>query len=217
MAQLAARLAGEGLPAPEVRKLLDGYYAGFDRAKRAKLDVTGFGPPLGNPLAPVSIVEFSDFTCPFCQRIKPELDRFVENNERRVRLYYKPFPIASHQNAMEAALAGEWARDNGLFWRMYGELFAHPNALSKSDLAGYAAAIGGNVEDLRAAIDTERGKARVTASQAEARAAGITGTPTLFLNGRKLDLPMAMDFQEMLDFAVEDEEEWASHGGWTRD
>ena len=217
MARLAARLAAQGLSVDEARKALTDYYAGFDRAERARLDVKDFGPPRGNADAPVQIVEFSDFTCPFCQRLEPELDRFVAAHPDRVRLYYKPFPIASHPRALEAAIAGEWARDHGLFWKMYAQLFANPGALEDEDLAGYAAAVGGDPDDLRRALETGRDRPRIAASQAEARAAGIKGTPTLFFNGRRLDLPWGRDVQGILEFTVEDEVEWAAHGGWTRD
>ena len=218
MARLAARLAGQGLPLGEVKRLLFDYYAGFDRAKRARLDVKDFGPPLGDAAAPITLVEYSDYTCPFCQRVKPELDRFVRENAGRVRLYYKPFPIPSHARAMEAALAGEWARQQGLFWKMYDQLFAHPHALSDDDLAGYASAIGGDPDDLREALEAGRDRPRVTASMAEARAARIAGTPTLFIDGRRLDLPFAPQaLSEVLAFALEDEEEWAKQGGWARD
>lgn len=217
-AQLTARLAALGLEAPEVRQVLAGYYSAFPRSKRARLDVKDFGPPRGNPSAKVVIVEFSDFTCPYCQRLKPELDRYVDENPSRVRLYYKPFPILSHTHALEAAIAVEWARDQGLFWKMYEQLFAHPRALSPDDLAGYAEAIGGAPDDLRKALESGRNKDRISASQAEARAARLAGTPTLYLNGRKLELPLLPGLKEVLDHAVADEEEWLENdGGWARD
>jgi protein-disulfide isomerase len=204
-------------PPEQLRQMLAAYYSGFSKSKRARLDVKEFGPPLGEPAAPAALVEFSDYTCPFCQRIKPELDRFVRDNPERVRLYYKPFPIPSHARAMEAALAGEWARSRGLFWKMFDQLFAHPHALADDDLAGYARAIGGDPDDLGRAIVTGRDKVRVSASMAEARAAGIAGTPTLFLNGRKLDLPLGSDLADVLDFTLQDEEEWTANGGWAKD
>ena len=178
----------------------------------------GFAPPLGNPDAPVTIVEFSDFACPYCQAMRPELERFVLENPSRVKLVYKPFPIASHPRAQEAALAAEWARDRGLFWKMHDELFDNPKALADDDLAHYATKIGGDADDLRSALEQGRNKARIAASQAEARAAGLPGTPTLYLNGRRLTLPIApTEIRESLRFAVEDEEEWAKNNGWARD
>jgi protein-disulfide isomerase len=218
MATLVARLAGQGMTAHEILKALTEYYAGFERGKRATLDVKNFAPPMGRSDAPVAIVEFSDFACPYCQALRPELERFVLENERRVKLYYKPFPIASHPRAREAAIAGEWARDRGLFWKMVGELFDHPHALSDDDLAAYAVRIGGDADDLRSALAQGRNEARIAASQAEARAAGLAGTPTLYVNGRRLTLPGApSEIRETLRFTVEDEEEWKEHDGWGRD
>jgi protein-disulfide isomerase len=217
MARLAARLVARGATAADVQRTLRTYYAGFDRAKRARLEVKDFGPPLGDAKAPVAIVEFSDFTCPFCQQVKPELDRFVRDHADQVRLYYKPYPIPSHEHALDAAVAAEWARDRGLFWKMYDELFSHAHQLTESDLAGYADSIGGDPDDLRKALETGRNKARIAASQREARAAGMSGTPTFYLNGHRMDLPYGEDFQEVFEFALEDELEWAKHGGWERD
>jgi protein-disulfide isomerase len=218
MASLAARLAGQGLTAGEILKALTEYYAGFEKAKRAKLDVKDFGPPLGDPAAPVAIVEFSDFTCPYCQALRPELEAFVKENASKVRLYYKPFPLSSHARSMEAALTGEWARSKGIFWKMHDHLFTHPQKLSNDDLAAAARAVGGDPDDLSQALASGRDKAKVQASMTEARAAGLAGTPTLYLGGRRLSLPMApRDAPEVLRFAAEDEQEWAKSSGWAKD
>ena len=218
MASLVVRLAGQGMTASEILKFLAGYYSGFDRSKRARLDVKDFSPPLGKADAPVAAVEFSDFACPYCQALRPELERFVSQNEARVKLYYKPFPISSHPRAQEATVAAEWARDRGLFWKMHDQLFDHPHALADDDLAGYAAAIGGDADDLRKALEQGRNRARIAASQAEARGVGLVGTPTTYFNGRKLDLPRApSEIADALRFNLEDEEEWSRHNGWTRD
>jgi protein-disulfide isomerase len=218
MAALAARLAGQGLKSGEILKYLTEYYSGFDKRKRARLDVKDFGPPLGAASAPVSIVEFSDFTCPYCQALRPELERFVKENAARVRLFYKPFPLPSHARSTELALAGEWARDKGVFWKMHDDLFDHPHKVSDDDLAAAARAVGGDPDDLLQAISSGRDRARVNASMAEGRAAGLVGTPTLFLNGRKLNVPMVpTDAPEVLRFTLEDEEEWTKSGGWARD
>jgi len=217
MASLVVRLAGQGLGAGEVLKALTAYYSAFDASRRAKLDLSGFGPPLGSADARVTLVEFSDFACPFCQALRPELERFVREHEGRVKLFCKPFPIASHPRAMEAALAGEWARAHGLFWPMHDRLFAHPHQLSDDDLAADARALGADPDDLLAAIAEGRDRARIAASQAEARAAGLVGTPTLFLNGRRLDLGPVRDVNAILQFALEDEEEWMRAGRFERD
>jgi protein-disulfide isomerase len=158
-------------------------------------------------------VEFSDFTCPYCRQIRPALEEFVRERAGRVKLYYKPFPIESHEHAAEAAQAAEWARDHGLFWAMHDRLFDAPEALSVEDLADHARALGGDAEDLRAALASGKYRQNVRASQAEARTAGLRGTPTIFMNGRLLtDLS-----PEALELALEDEEEWVKQRGWSRD
>jgi protein-disulfide isomerase len=218
MAAFVVRLAALDMSADDILKALLDYYASFPRSKRAKLDVKAFGPPLGNPEAKVTLVEFSDFTCPFCQALRPELERFVKDHEDRVRLYYKPFPISSHPRAKEAAITAEWARDSGFFWKMHDLLFEHPHALSDSDLASYAADVGGDPDDLAAALAKERDEDRIAASQAEARAAGLRGTPTLYINGRRLDMPAGPgQMYDLLTATLGDEEEWTPHERWDSD
>jgi protein-disulfide isomerase len=211
MANRAIRHARAGATKPDLLRAVTAYYAAFDH--RARLDVAGFGPPLGSENAPVALVEFSDFTCPYCRQIRPALEEFVRERAGRVKLYYKPFPIESHEHAAEAAQAAEWARDHGLFWAMHDRLFDAPEALSVEDLADHARALGGDAEDLRAALASGKYRQNVRASQAEARTAGLRGTPTIFMNGRLLtDLS-----PEALELALEDEEEWVKQRGWSRD
>jgi protein-disulfide isomerase len=214
MAALAARLAGAGATKADLTRMLASYYGSFDR--RVKLDVAASGPPRGNASAPVSLVEFSDFTCPYCQKIHAPLASFVEARADRVKLFYKPFPIESHPGALEAAQAAEWARAKGIFWPMHDAMFENPGAAhSVADLADLARGAGGDPADLRAALEEKTFVPKVRASQAEARQAGIRGTPTLFINGR---MHVLSDFsEEGLDFTLRDEEEWQKHGGWERD
>ncbi len=214
MAALAARLVKAGAGKADLAKGLDAYYGSFE--KRAKLDVSQFGPPRGSPEAPATLVEFSDFTCPYCQRVHAPLAAYVQARAERVKLFYKPFPIESHPGALDAAQAGEWARSKGLFWPMHDAMFEHPEAAhSVGDLADLARGIGGDPADLRAALEEKTFLEKVRASQSEARQAGIRGTPTLFVNGRMLVLSDFSD--DGLDFTLQDEAEWQGHGGWERD
>lgn len=212
MARLAARLVRAGAKGQDLATTVDAYYASFD--KRAKLDLDGWGPPLGNPGAPVTIVEFSDFTCPYCALARPALETFVKARAGRVKLFFKPFPIASHPGALDAALAGEWAREKGIFWPMHDGIFG-ARAHSVEALADVARELGADAADLRAAIGEQRHLPRILASQAEARTAGIRGTPTIFLDGRML---LLSDFsEEGLEQTLQDEEEWLRDGGWAKD
>lgn len=211
-ARLAVRLARAGAGPADLRRFVNEYHASFDR--RARLELDGFGPPLGNPDAPVTIVEYSDFTCPFCQALRPVLEAFVSARADRVKLFYKPFPIEAHPGAAEAAEAVEWARDQEIFWPMHDALFTTQDH-SLDRLAALAGELGGDPGDLRDAVQSRRNAGRIRASQAEGRAAGMKGTPTLFMNGRLLTIP---DYsEETLEMALEDEEEWQAHRGWKRD
>lgn len=213
MARLAARYARAGAQKEELAKLLDEYYASFD--KRARLETASYGPPLGDPAAPITIVEFSDFACPFCAQLRPVLERFVEERTGRVKLVYKPFPIDAHPGAFEAAQAAEWARGQGIFWKYHDTLYANARSLSPGELASYARGLGADGDALEAALESGAFKGRVQASREEARVAGLRATPTLFIDGRRLVLP---DLNEStLELTLEDEEEWKAHGGWERD
>jgi protein-disulfide isomerase len=215
MARLAVRLAAAGLDREKLERAITDYYASFDAPKRAKLDVADFGPPLGDPKAPVVLVEFSDFTCPMCQVVRPTLEKFVADRPGRVRLHYKPFPIEAHANALEAAQAVEWARDRGAFWKMHDTLFDNPYAFDLESLVSFAGQLGLDGADLTAALKSGRNVPRIRASMAEAKAAGIPGTPSLFLDGR---MHRVTSFSEPdLEFTLEDEEEWIRHEGWIRD
>jgi protein-disulfide isomerase len=210
---LAARLVRAGAKRADLEKALAAYYGSFER--RAKLDVAAFGPPLGSPDARITFVEFSDFTCPYCQMIRAGLETFVRTRSERVKLYFKPFPIESHPGALECAQAAEWARDKGRFWAMHDAIFEHPEAHAVNDLAALAGALGLPAAELRAALEDRRYLDRIRGSQAEARAAGLKGTPTLFVSGRMLVITDLSD--EGLEFTLEDEEEWQANRGWARD
>jgi protein-disulfide isomerase len=214
MARLAARYAALGAKKEDVAKLLDEYYASFDR--RARIDTAAFGPPFGDPGAPITLVEYSDFACPYCRALRPVLERFVEAHAGRVKLVYKPFPIDAHPGAFDAAQAAEWARGQGIFWKYYETLFAHPHDLGVDDLVSYAKELGADGAALRKALEDRSFAARVSASREEARTAGLRGTPTLFFDGRRLVLP-DMNDPAVLELTLEDEEEWRAHRGWRHD
>ncbi|HSN90745.1 MAG TPA: thioredoxin domain-containing protein, partial [Anaeromyxobacteraceae bacterium] len=200
MVRLAARYARAGAARAEIARLLDQYYASFDR--RARLETASYGPPLGDPAAPVTIVEFSDFACPFCAQLRPVLERFVEERAGRVKLVYKPFPIDAHPGAFEAALAAEWARGQGIFWKFHDALYANARDFSPGALASLARGLGADGDALQAALESGALQGRVQASRQEARAAGLRATPTLFFDGRLLVLP---DLNEAtLDLTLED-------------
>jgi len=211
MAALAARLAGMGLSSNEIIRVLTDYYASFDKAKRARIETASLGAPLGDPKAPITLVEYADFECPFCQQLRPKLEAFVKAHPGRVKLHFKPFPIPGHPRAEPAAEAAEWARDQGIFWPFHDAMFENPKSLDADSLAALADRLGKDGDALRRALNDRKYRDRVQGSMLEARRAGVIGTPTLFVNGRRHVIPDYSD--TVLEFVLEDEEEWAK-AGW---
>ncbi len=215
MIRLAAGvLAAEPKATPAfVQGFVTQYYLSFE--KRAQLDVKAWGPPLGDEKAPATLVVFSDFTCPYCKASRPVLEAFVAAHPGRVKLYFKPYPILRHPGALEAAMAAEWAREQGAFWKLHDALF-ESDAHDLDAIDERAQAAGLDAAELRDALLARTMEARVRAAQTEANGVGVRSTPALFLNGRRLELPALT--AAWLAFALEDEEEWIANAGtWARD
>jgi len=130
--------------------------------------------------APITVVEYGDFECPYCRAAAPVLRRLVDGSGDRVRLVFRHFPLFSkHPFALTAALAAEASGDR--FWAMHDQLFAHQDRLTDADLVRYAAEIGvGGVVGEAA----QRFKPAVHADYAAGKEAGVRGTPTLFVDDR---------------------------------
>ncbi len=134
----------------------------------------------------VTLVEFSDFKCPYCAKMVPVLDELMRSYPGKVRLVVKDFPLAIHQGselAHEGCLA---ARAQGKYWEMYHLLFANQQRLTESDLLNYAQDLHLDAARFQRALDTHQYRADVEESLAEGVAFGVTATPTFFFNGRKL-------------------------------
>jgi protein-disulfide isomerase len=134
----------------------------------------------GRSEAPTTVVEYGDFECPFCRSAAPVLRHFIDESGGRVRLIWRHFPLfRDHPFALTAALAAEASGDR--FWAMHDQLFAHQGHLTDADLADYARQIGAGAVVGDAA---QRFRPAVEADYAAGAAAGVRGTPTLFVDGR---------------------------------
>ncbi|MFT7578637.1 MAG: protein-disulfide isomerase [Myxococcota bacterium] len=152
-------------------------------------------PMKGKADAKIQIVEFSDFQCPFCSRVtKPLLDVKAHYGDDAV-IAFKHFPLSFHKEAMPAAVASMCALDQGKFWEYHDQLFANQKALKDDNLKTYAKNIGLDEAKFSTCLSSDAHKAKVTADMAEARAAGVRGTPTLFINGRKFNSPSGYNVQ----------------------
>jgi protein-disulfide isomerase len=137
--------------------------------------------------APVTIVEFSDFHCPFCKRVQPTLAQLLERYPGKVRLAYRDYPIDGlHPQARKAAEAARCARDQGKFWEYHDLLFAGPPSATPEALERYAGQAGLDVAAFGACLSGGVHRAAVQRDVDEAGRLGISGTPGFFINGRPL-------------------------------
>ena len=137
--------------------------------------------------APVTILEWSDFQCPFCREAQPALGRLLAEFPEQVRLVFKDFPLRSHELAVPAALAARCASAQGRFWEYHDLLFAAQPAFARDELVGYARRLGLDVPRFTECLDAARLQGDVMADQSEGRAAGVRATPTFFVNGQKIE------------------------------
>lgn len=144
-------------------------------------------PAKGPAAAPVEIIEFSDFQCPFCLRAQPAVAQVLKTYGDRVRLVYRHYPLRNHPHARPAAEAASCAAAQGKFWEYHDRLFGNAGKLSDSDLKDHAVAVGLNRGTFTACFDQKEFKKDIDTDIAEADEAGVSGTPAFFINGRSLD------------------------------
>jgi protein-disulfide isomerase len=135
--------------------------------------------------APVTVLEYGDFQCPFCGRAERIL-RELLSDFADVRYVWRHLPLTDvHPNAQLAAEAAEAASDQGAFWEMHDVLLEQQKALRPSDLIGYAQELGLDVDRFTDALSTHSGAGRVAEDVDSADLSGVSGTPTFFINGRR--------------------------------
>jgi protein-disulfide isomerase len=156
-------------------------------AQTGAIDVRPDDPVRGNPRAPVTVVVFSDFQCPFCARVGPTLDEVQRAYGDKVRIVWKHQPLAFHPNALPAAEAAEAAREQGKFWQMHDRLFASQRELSPDAYERFAKEIGLDVRRFQESVRSGRARPRIQEDQRLASRIGAEATPTLFVNGERIE------------------------------
>lgn len=151
-----------------------------------RVQVAATGPSRGPKDAKVTIVEFSDFQCPYCARARATLDQVMKEYGNKVRLVYRDFPLAFHEHAQKAAEAGQCAHDQGKFWEMHDWMFDHQKSLAVSELKSAARKLGLQGEAFDRCLDSGQHAALVAESLKAGQQAGVRGTPAFFINGRFL-------------------------------
>ena len=157
----------------------------------------------GPAAAPVTVFEWSDYECPFCQRAQDVIQRLQAEFPDTVRFVFKDFPLRSHPNALPAAIAARCAGAQGRYWEYHDLLFVAQPDLSRDHLIGYARRLGLDAPAFTECLDTGRFRDAVLAEQREGREAGVRATPTFFINQRKIEgsLPLG-EFRDAIQQAL---------------
>lgn len=151
---------------------------------RADVSIDG-APVRGEASAPVTLVEFSDFHCPFCRRVQTTLKALLDRYGGKLKLVYRDFPLDSlHPGARRAAEAARCAHDQGKFWAYHDALFANAPRASSEDLQRYAEQVGLDVAKFDACVSSGVHRATVQHDVDEGTRLGVNGTPAFFINGR---------------------------------
>jgi protein-disulfide isomerase len=155
-------------------------------ALRAEVSIAG-APIRGDERAPVTIVKFEDYHCPFCKTVQPTFKELLKKYDGRIRLVHKDLPLDDlHPQARQAAEAARCAGEQGKFWEYHDVLYANAPKASTADLKTYAEQLGLTVESFEDCFSKGKYKAAVQKDYAEAANLGLTGTPAFFINGREL-------------------------------
>lgn len=151
-----------------------------------RVKVAEAGAPAKGPKdAPVKIIEFSDFQCPYCGRLEPEIEKVLKTYGNKVRLVYRQFPLTQiHPFAQKAAEASLCAKAQGKFWQMHDAMFANQSALAVNQLKATAKKLGLDTKKFDTCLDSGETAAAVAADEQAGQEAGVNGTPALFVNGR---------------------------------
>jgi protein-disulfide isomerase len=166
---------------------------------RQKVETAG-RPALGPVNAPIEMIEFSDFQCPFCLRANPIVTQVLHEYGDKIRFTYRHYPLGNHPNARPAAEASACANEQGKFWPYHDRLFADPTHLSQDDLKQDAAALGLDTGKFDACVASHKYKADVDADVAAGDEAGVDGTPAFFINGRMVSGAQSFDlFKRIID------------------
>jgi protein-disulfide isomerase len=187
----------EYLKETEERKLTSSYAQQLRKAAAVQTFLTAPEPPQfdiatddqpvkGNPSASVTVVEFTDFQCPSCAQQHPVLEKLATEYGERVRFVIRDFPLSQHANAVKAAEAAEAAREQGKYWEYAAILFRNQSALEVPKLKEYATTLGLDRAKFDAALDTGKFSEQVRRDVLDGQKFGVNGTPTLYVNGRRV-------------------------------
>ncbi len=165
-----------------------------------RIQVADSGPSRGPKDAPVTIIEFSDYQCPYCSRAEATMNQIRSVYGDRVRIVFRDFPLSFHQNAQKAAEAAGCALEQNKFWELHEKMFANQGALDVENLRKAAGELGLDRKKFDECLDSGRRAAEIKKDQQEAQLVGVTGTPGFFVNGRFVNGAQPFDnFARLID------------------
>jgi protein-disulfide isomerase len=187
IAKIAIQGVKDGKSLIEISKLMDASpKAHRPKLLEAPINIAVDGAPVKGPAdARITLVEFSDFECPFCSSAEKQVDVVMAAYPKDVKLIYKQFPLSMHPHAELAAEASLAAREQGKFWEMYDVLFKNFRTLSKTSIMAMAKGIGLDMDKFKSDLESGKFKAVVEKDLADGEAAGVYGTPAFYINGKQ--------------------------------
>jgi protein-disulfide isomerase len=159
----------------------------------------GSSPVKGDPNAPVTIVEFSDFQCPYCSRLQPTLREVLKAYPKEVKLIFKDFPLSFHKQAKNAAKAARASGEQGKYWEMHDLIFANYEKLTEEMFSEFATQLGLDMKKFTADYNSTKYDSLIQDDMALGQRVGVRGTPTLFLNGKRMASRSFNDFKEEIN------------------
>ncbi len=196
----------------QIRRILsyEGYIEGLKSTAEIEIltepfrvEVAATGPSKGPDAAPVTIVEFSDFECPYCGRVNPAIEKVLDTYGDKVRIVFRQFPLDIHPNARKAGEASLCAGEQDRFWQMHDVMFSDQKNLAVDGLKALAAGIGGlDASAFNACLDSGRFAETVEEDLKAGARAGVSSTPAFFINGRHLS--GAQPYENFVE-AIDDE------------
>ena len=173
---------------------------------RTAIAIGADDPVFGSATAPVEIVEFSDFQCPFCQQLTGTIEQLKTAYGDDIRLVFKDYPLPSHAQAFKAAEAGNCANLQGKFWELHDRMFSRQSELGVDDLKRHAGELGLDQAAFDACLDSGQFTEQVNADLMAGQQYGVSSTPTVFINGRAV---MGAAPYELFDEIIREELERA--------
>jgi protein-disulfide isomerase len=167
----------------------------------ARVEVSADDDPfLGPKEAPITIIQFAEYQCPYCGKAGESVDQVMKEYEGKIKMVYRDFPLSFHDRAIPAAVAANCSGEQGKYFEMHNLLMGNQRALSESDLTAHATSLSLDLDKWNECRKDPKQSAEVNKDFEDGQKVGVTGTPAFFVNGVMLSgaVPFAQ-FKEIID------------------